>query len=268
MLYNRRGDRAVYARKGGGRNRRSHYPDKRNLYRFPWSTDDNPTGWLEVTDVCNFNCRGCYRLNLAGNKPLDDIRNEVCFLRRSRNVDAILVSGGKAVLHPQIGEIVALIARSGLKSWLLSNGLQVTKDLLRDLARRGLTGVGFHVDSLQDRPGCEGRNELELCEVRQKYVDMVCEVQGLARPGFGMTVCRENLPQIPDVLRWILDNRGRAGGMAFVTYRAAVKRGFDYFANGKRVEAADELSRAANGPGGGRRHQVGGHLLRHQADAA
>ena len=43
-------------------------PDKQNLYRFPWSMNDNPQGWVEVTDICNLHCRGCYRQRLEGHK--------------------------------------------------------------------------------------------------------------------------------------------------------------------------------------------------------
>ena len=35
--------------------------DKRNLYRLPWSMNDNPIAWLEITDTCNIHCEGCYR---------------------------------------------------------------------------------------------------------------------------------------------------------------------------------------------------------------
>ena len=42
----------------------------RALYRMPFSTTDNPIGWLEVTDVCNIHCRGCYRQHSTGHRPL------------------------------------------------------------------------------------------------------------------------------------------------------------------------------------------------------
>jgi hypothetical protein len=44
-------------------------PDKRNLYRLPWSMNDNPIAWLEITDMCNTHCEGCYRQRLTGHKP-------------------------------------------------------------------------------------------------------------------------------------------------------------------------------------------------------
>ncbi len=34
--------------------------DKRNCYRLPWSLNDNPIAWIEITDICNIHCEGCY----------------------------------------------------------------------------------------------------------------------------------------------------------------------------------------------------------------
>ena len=49
--------------------------DKRNLYRLPWSMNDNPIAWLEITDVCNMYCEGCYRQRLTGHKSLEEIKD-------------------------------------------------------------------------------------------------------------------------------------------------------------------------------------------------
>ena len=56
--------------------------DKRNLYRMPWSMNDNPIGWLETTDQCNIHCMGCYRQQIAGHKPLDEVKEDILFLKR------------------------------------------------------------------------------------------------------------------------------------------------------------------------------------------
>jgi hypothetical protein len=47
--------------------------DKRDLYRFPWSMNDNPIAWLEVTDICNIHCEGCYRQRITGHKSLAEV---------------------------------------------------------------------------------------------------------------------------------------------------------------------------------------------------
>ena len=209
-------------------------PDKRNLYRLPWSLNDNPIGWLEVTDICNLHCRGCYRQRLEGHKTLDQIKEEILFLKRWRNCDNISIAGGECLLHPDIVEIVDFISRNGMKPFILSNGMRLDRDQLRDLKRADLVGIGFHVDSLQNRPGWQDKNEVELCELRQQLADMVAEVGGIPC-GFGITVYRENFNYIPHLIRWNLKNRKIVQGATFITYRSALMD--DEFTVGdKRIE--------------------------------
>ena len=57
-------------------------PSRRNMYRFPWSVNDNPIGWQEVTDRCNTYCRGCYRINgMQGHKSVEKIKEEIKLLK-------------------------------------------------------------------------------------------------------------------------------------------------------------------------------------------
>ena len=37
---------------------------------------ENPIGWLEVTDLCNLHCRGCYRLTLNIHESFDVVQEE------------------------------------------------------------------------------------------------------------------------------------------------------------------------------------------------
>ena len=95
--------------------------EKHNLYRFPWSKNDNPIAWLEVTDICNLHCEGCYRQRLTGHKPLEQVKEEILFFKRWRNPDNVSIAGGEPLLHPQILDIVACIAEHGIKPIVLTN---------------------------------------------------------------------------------------------------------------------------------------------------
>ena len=93
------------------------YPIKENLYRLPWTMNDNPHGWTEITDVCNIHCNGCYRrMKGDGHKPFEQIKEEILFLKRWTNCDSIILAGGEAILHPQILEIIGFIKKNGMKS--------------------------------------------------------------------------------------------------------------------------------------------------------
>ena len=115
--------------------------DKRNLYRFPWSKNDNPIGWLEVTDICNLACLGCYRQKISGHKTLEQLKEEVLFLKRWRNVDNISIAGGEPLMHPQIMEVVSFIKEQGIKPIMLTNGLKLDRDTVIALKKAGPAAV-------------------------------------------------------------------------------------------------------------------------------
>jgi len=126
--------------------------EKRNLYRLPWSMNDNPIAWLEITDTCNIHCEGCYRQRMTGHKTLEEIKTEIAFFKQWRNPDNVSIAGGEPLIHPQIVEIVAHIAQNGLKPIILTNAVTLTPELLRELKKAGLAGFTVHIDSHQNRP--------------------------------------------------------------------------------------------------------------------
>ena len=99
--------------------------EKRNIYRMPWSKNDNPIGWLEVTDICNLKCLGCYRQKLTGHKTLEAIKEEILFLKKWRNVDNLSIAGGEPLMYPQIMDVVSFAKEQGIKPIMLTNGLKL-----------------------------------------------------------------------------------------------------------------------------------------------
>ncbi len=194
--------------------------DKRNLYRFPWSMNDNPIAWLEITDICNIHCEGCYRQYMIGHKPLEQVKEEIVFFKRWRNPDNVSIAGGEPLIHPQIVDIVAFIAQNGIKPIILTNAMALKPDLLRELKEAGLAGFTIHIDSQQNRPHWKGKTERELNELRQHYADMVAAEGGM-HIIFNSTVYPSTFHEIPDVVRWGQTNLDKVHGLVFITYRTA-----------------------------------------------
>jgi hypothetical protein len=215
------------------------HPDKKNLYRLPWSMNDNPIGWVEVTDICNIHCDGCYRLIMGeGHKPLEQIKEEILFLKKWRNCDNITLAGGEPILHPGILEIVRFITEKKMKSMILSNGYALTDQFLKDLKAAGLTGFSFHIDSTQTRPEFKKekiQSELQLNDLRLQYGKMLKKVGLYAH--FGITVTPQNLPEVPEFIHWAMDNMRLINGISLIIYRGLpVTNGMDYYAKGKKVD--------------------------------
>ncbi|MBI5667116.1 MAG: radical SAM protein [Chloroflexi bacterium] len=212
---------------------------KRDMYRFPWSGNDNPIGWLEVTDKCNTYCRGCYRINgMQGHKSLEQIKEEIALLKKWRNCDNISIAGGEPLIHPNIIEIIAYIKSLKMKPLILTNGIRMEKDrpFMAEIKRAGAVGFTFHIDSEQNRPHWKGKSEMELFELRQHFADMAYDIGGLFC-SFGMTVYPGNLDFVPEMVKWANRNIDRVHGLVLIGFRNAVMEGdFDYYAQGQKVD--------------------------------
>lgn len=193
--------------------------DKRNLYRLPWSMNDNAIAWLELTDICNLYCEGCYRQKITGHKPLEQVKEEIRFFRQWRNPDNVSIAGGEPLIYPHIMEVVSYIAELKMKPIVLTNAMALTPEMLKELKKAGLSGFTIHIDSHQSRPHWKGRTEKELNELRQTYADMIAAERGLCVI-FNATVYPSSFHEIPDIVRWGRENIDKVHGLVFITYRA------------------------------------------------
>jgi hypothetical protein len=211
--------------------------DHNAYYRLPWNLPDNAISWLEVTKACNLACEGCYRENHPkAHKPLDEIKRDLAVFRKYRKTDGISIAGGDPLLHPEIVEIVRLVAQQGLKPLLNTNGLALTKELLVALKGAGVAGFTFHIDSKQNRPEWKGRNEIELNALRLSFAEMLAEVGGLSC-AFNSTVYADTLRYVPDIVAWGQQHIDIVHVIVFIAIRAAVLESkFDYYAGARRVD--------------------------------
>jgi hypothetical protein len=210
--------------------------DHRKLYRLPWSLTDNVVSWLEPTKECNISCDGCYSANVKGShKSLEAIRAELEVFDRQRQTDGVSVAGGEPLVHPQIVEVVRMIADMGLKPIVNSNGQALTPELLREMKKAGLFGMTFHIDSLQRRAGWTGKSELELNALRLHYAEMVAAA-GDVSCSFNATVYEKTLPLVPDLIAWARQHADKVQVMVFIAFRQAVLESFDYYSGERRVD--------------------------------
>lgn len=214
-------------------------PDRKNLYRLPWSTNESPIGWLEVTDVCNIHCKGCYRMRRTGHKPLEQLKEEVLFLKKWRNCNSITLAGGESILHPDILELISFIRDHGMKAMVITNGSGLKEPHLVQMKNAGLTGVSYHIDVTQERPEFHGKeiiSETELDALRLQHAQMVARVGGLTT-NFGITVDNRNYAEIPKFIQWAINNSVLINSLTFITYRGVpVGEGIEYYAHDKKID--------------------------------
>jgi hypothetical protein len=205
--------------------------DRTKMYNFPWTKTDNPGAWIEVTDICNLTCPGCFRSNnLEGHRPLETIKKEILQCIKMTKCSRISISGGEPLLYPDIIEVVKFIASLKIKCVILSNGELLTPDLARKFREAGLFQFFLHVDGAQIRPGWMNKTEIEMNELRQYYVDMIHSV-GRIKCGFNMTIRQSNLSEVPCIVSWFLSNIDRVNHLSLIAFRGIPVNIADYISH-------------------------------------
>lgn len=210
--------------------------EREDLFRMPWSKTDNPGAWIEVTDICNLNCPGCFRKNnLEGHKALKDIKEDVLLSLKSTNCSRICISGGEPLMHPDILKVVRFIADQKLKPIILSNGELLNQGFIRDLKKAGLYQFYLHVDANQGRPGWSGKTESEMNELRQYYAGLLHA--GKIKCGYNITIRHSNLEDVKDIVTWFRSNISKVSHLSLIAFRGIPRyEGYEMVADGHRVD--------------------------------
>ncbi|NTV13192.1 MAG: radical SAM protein [Desulfobulbaceae bacterium] len=121
----------------------------RSQHRAPASL---PILLLWVTDRCNLRCRMCgdqWRIDLQQVRPLLTVAEIDRIIAAARRLNTMVISltGGEPLLHPQIIEILTLIARAGISANLCTNGTLLTDELVAQLAETSLKSISISIDS-------------------------------------------------------------------------------------------------------------------------
>lgn len=207
------------------------------MYRLPYSKNDNPNGWIEVTTHCNMKCPGCYKgvdreETPIVHEPLEKIKNEILELKRIRNCKIITISGGEALMHPDIEEIVRFTKSQKLHSFIHTNGILMTDDQILRMKKCGLTGFIVRIDTL-NRP--EFKHEEDLHRLRSEIAERVHKI-GKLQLGYTSVVDQSNLNEINQVVDWFQKNN------ACCDYQVIImKREYDFDHNGN-VENQNEVT--------------------------
>lgn len=172
---------------------------------------------------CDFACRGCYLGDDANHVPaasVDEIKAQMRALRPLLgNAGNLQITDGEVTLRPE-SELIELLRYAdtlGLVPMLMTHGDSFRRrpGLLERLMVEGkLREVSIHVDTTQrGRQGAawrSARSEAELNPLRDEFAQLLRQAQrttGLTiRGATTLTITRENLSGVPDVMRWIARN--------------------------------------------------------------
>lgn len=198
----------------------SALPEISSLYRLPFSKNDNPNGWVEITTDCNLKCPGCYRGcdrddNIPVHEPIKKVKDNILEMKRLRNCQIISLSGGEPFLHPDLGSIIRFIKDNGMYPFVHTNGVLLTPERIAGLKKEGLAGLIIRVDSLSRK---RTTTEAELNSLRKHYGEMVYAAKGIHLT-FLCVVNMDNLPELEAVISWSIDNAKLVDFVTFIPIR-------------------------------------------------
>jgi MoaA/NifB/PqqE/SkfB family radical SAM enzyme len=177
---------------------------------------------IGIQPRCDFACTGCYLGTEANHVPalptaailrqLDTLR---AWLGPKSNVQ---ITDGEVTLRPveELTEILRYARSIGIVPMVMTHGDSFRRrpGLLEQLMEEGgLTEVSIHVDITQR--GRQGygvpKSEGELMDLRGELADIVRAARKTTgrklRAATTLTISRQNLEQVADVVRWLIANR-------------------------------------------------------------
>ena len=123
---------------------------------------------IEITNICNLNCRMCPRRFLNVEEKHMDFEVFKKIVDNSKGVKEIILTGwGEPLCHPQISQAVKYCKDSGFQTRLTTNGTLLTDRLAQKLIGAGLNVITFSLESLTSGSNDFGhmvRNQVENIE--------------------------------------------------------------------------------------------------------
>ncbi|MBN1553003.1 radical SAM protein, partial [bacterium] len=176
------------------------------LYRWPFSfiLKSPYTCNIKITQRCNLRCSFC-NLWQKSNLPelyLENYRT-IADILLDAGLARIVITGGEPFLREDLPEIIALFARRGFSTTLLTNGTLASFEKLQKLHDLGLNDIGVSLDTL------DSKKQAKICGfggVWEKAVATIRNCVSLFNQGFVevlITVSGDNIKEIPDLVDFV-----------------------------------------------------------------
>lgn len=193
-----------------------------NCYRLPWTSDDNPNGWIEPTTYCQLKCPGCYRGidqddHLPKHVEFSELVSQINWMVGNRNIQTLSIAGGDPLLYPQLKELVSYASAKGLRSMIYTNGIALDEELLIELKECGAVQMVIHIDRFQIRKG-KRLTDNDVEELKFHFCEMFRKVKGI-NLGFIQPISRDCLQILDSMNQFFIANRDIINLVVYTLYR-------------------------------------------------
>ncbi len=167
---------------------------------------------VHVNDDCSLQCPVCFENapRYGWRMSLDELRKTMHRLRTEVKPVNIMITGGEPTKHPQILEIVRMIARRyGFHCSVLTNGVKIGREpsFAASLKEAGLSRVTLSFDTFNPDISEIIRGRGDLVDLKLRAVEN-CDAAEL-NCGLETTACQLNLQEIPKMAAFSIARAGR-----------------------------------------------------------
>ncbi len=163
------------------------------------------TLYFYLTEGCNLRCRHCWiepphqtaKRQYPAVEP--ELFRHILLQAKPLGLSSVKLTGGEPLMHPRIGEILAILREEKIRFNVETNGVLCTPELARDLARSGLYHISVSLD------GADAETHEWVRGVKGCFDAAVAGIRNLVaagiRPQLIMTLMRRNVGQMEAVVR-------------------------------------------------------------------
>lgn len=159
------------------------------------------TLFIEITNRCNYNCKHCYNSSSTVNKVSIELKQFEKIIKDfvKNGIDSVVLSGGEALLHENIWEMLDILNSYNLEITLLTNGKLLSKNIIDKLkgmkanVQLSLDGANAKTNDYVRQAGSYNDVMNALMELKkQSYMDKV---------SVNSVITHESVSEISDIIK-------------------------------------------------------------------
>lgn len=176
---------------------------------------------LEITSKCNLRCAYCHNLNYLNSN--DDMTTEeilklVSNLKKSNNINKVLLTGGEPLLNKDILKIIEYISNLGIKVDMVTNATLLNDELIYKLGEAGLKRIRLSIDDINSvNTNRSNINSQSIIKKIKKIVEY-----GKIQVCIHTVATTENVEDLYNLYKTILDSGARRWRVFDVGYQGGI----------------------------------------------